>query len=259
MVLAITAQPHRVGRPARWLAVRGRRAARRPLPVRREPAAVAAGYRRAARDGRRAWARTTTTSRPGCRRPGTCCATRSRSRSRRSGSAWAASCSPPRSAAGRTGGRGPGVRAGAGGQAGRQRRATRCSARCRSPRTCCSGTGTRSPRCRPARRCWPPPPATPNQAFRVGDGGVGAAVPHRDDPGDGARPGPRSDRERLAAEGWDVDAALARWDLDMLHADLEEVWQPFAARFAELLRRAVAAPEVPAPRAGGRPGAPPGP
>jgi hypothetical protein len=45
-----------------------------------------------------------------------------------------------------------------------------------------------------------------------------------------------SDRDRLAAEGWDVDAALARWDLDLLHADLEEVWQPFAARFAEVVR-----------------------
>ena len=33
-----------------------------------------------------------------------------------------------------------------------------------------------------------------------------------------------------------VDAALARWDLDVLHADLEEVWQPFAARFAEVVR-----------------------
>ena len=44
------------------------------------------------------WARTTTTWRRGCRRPGTCCARRSRSRSRRSGSAWAGSCSPPRSA-----------------------------------------------------------------------------------------------------------------------------------------------------------------
>ena len=44
-------------------------------------------------------------------------------------------------------------------------------------------------------------------------------------------------RRRLVAEGWDVDAALARWDLDTFHADLEEVWRPFANRFAELVRR----------------------
>ncbi len=35
---------------------------------------------------------------------------------------------------------------------------------------------------------------------------------------------------------WDVLAAAEKWDLETLHADLAEVWSPFAARFAELVR-----------------------
>ncbi len=43
-------------------------------------------------------------------------------------------------------------------------------------------------------------------------------------------------RARLAEDGWDVEAALARWDLETVHEDLREVWEPFARRFAELAR-----------------------
>ena len=44
------------------------------------------------------------------------------------------------------------------------------------------------------------------------------------------------DADQLAGIGFDVRAALARWDLEALHADLAETWQPFALRFAELIR-----------------------
>ena len=75
----------------------------------------------------------------------------------------------------------------------------------------------------------------PNQAFRIGDTAWGLQF-HIETTPDMVRAWAESDRDRLAAEGWDVDAALARWDLDLLHADLEEVWQPFAARFADVVR-----------------------
>ena len=38
------------------------------------------------------------------------------------------------------------------------------------------------------------------------------------------------------AEATGLPAAVARWDLDALHQDLADSWQPFAARFAELVR-----------------------
>jgi GMP synthase (glutamine-hydrolysing) len=76
----------------------------------------------------------------------------------------------------------------------------------------------------------------PNQAFRYGENAWGVQF-HLETTPDLVRSWAEEDRARLEAEGWDLDAALARWDLDTLHADLEEVWQPFAARFAEIARR----------------------
>jgi GMP synthase-like glutamine amidotransferase len=78
-------------------------------------------------------------------------------------------------------------------------------------------------------------PVYPNQAFRVGRSVYGLQF-HIETTPEMVLAWAESDRERLAAEGWDVEAALARWDLDAVHADLEEVWQPFAARFAEVVR-----------------------
>jgi GMP synthase (glutamine-hydrolysing) len=75
-----------------------------------------------------------------------------------------------------------------------------------------------------------------NQAFRVGETAWGLQF-HIETTPELVRAWAAADRERVAAEGWDLDAALARWDLDTLHADLAEVWQPFAARFAEFVRR----------------------
>jgi GMP synthase (glutamine-hydrolysing) len=60
---------------------------------------------------------------------------------------------------------------------------------------------------------------------------------HLETTADMVRSWAEEDRARLEAEGWDLDAALARWDLDTLHADIEEVWQPLAVRFAEVARR----------------------
>ena len=77
----------------------------------------------------------------------------------------------------------------------------------------------------------------PNQAFRVGERAWGLQF-HVETTPEMVRTWAAGDRDRLAGEGWDVDAALASWDLDTLHADLEEVWQPFASRYAELVRTA---------------------
>jgi GMP synthase (glutamine-hydrolysing) len=79
-------------------------------------------------------------------------------------------------------------------------------------------------------------PRYANQAFRYGDSAWGLQF-HIETTPELVRSWAEEDRARLEAEGWDLDAALARWDLDTLHADLEEVWQPFAVRFAEVARR----------------------
>ena len=76
----------------------------------------------------------------------------------------------------------------------------------------------------------------PHQAFRVGDRRPGGCSSTSSRRRRWSRGWAAATGERLTADGWDVDAALARWDLDTLHADLAEVWQPFAARFAELAR-----------------------
>ena len=75
----------------------------------------------------------------------------------------------------------------------------------------------------------------PYQAFRVGEAAWGTQF-HVETTPDTVRAWAAEDAARLTAEGWDVDAALARWDLDTLHEDLAEVWRPFARRFAELVR-----------------------
>jgi GMP synthase-like glutamine amidotransferase len=73
------------------------------------------------------------------------------------------------------------------------------------------------------------------QAFRVGEMAWGTQF-HVETTPDQVRRWAAEDAALLAGEGWDVEAALARWDLETVHADLEEVWQPVAQRFAELAR-----------------------
>jgi GMP synthase (glutamine-hydrolysing) len=75
-----------------------------------------------------------------------------------------------------------------------------------------------------------------NQAFRIGETAWGLQF-HIETTPEIVRAWADGDRSRLAELGWDVDAALARWDLETLHADLAEVWQPFAGRFAEVVRQ----------------------
>ena len=72
----------------------------------------------------------------------------------------------------------------------------------------------------------------PHQAFRLGDRRLGAAVPHRVRHRDDRRLG-RRDAAQLAELGYDADE---RWSPASTRcmADVEEVWQPFAARFAAL-------------------------
>jgi GMP synthase-like glutamine amidotransferase len=76
----------------------------------------------------------------------------------------------------------------------------------------------------------------PNQAFRIGRS-WGLQF-HPETTPEMVRRWAGEDRARLAELGIDVDALLERWDLDQVHADLEEVWQPFAARFVEVVRAA---------------------
>lgn len=75
----------------------------------------------------------------------------------------------------------------------------------------------------------------PNQAFRVGETAWGLQF-HIETTPEMVREWAAADRERLDADGWDLDGALARWDLETAHADLADVWEPFAGRFAELVR-----------------------
>jgi GMP synthase (glutamine-hydrolysing) len=75
-----------------------------------------------------------------------------------------------------------------------------------------------------------------NQAFRIGELAWGLQF-HIETTPEMVRTWAAGDRDRLTELGWDVDAALARWDLETVHADIAEVWQPFASRFAEVVRR----------------------
>lgn len=75
----------------------------------------------------------------------------------------------------------------------------------------------------------------PNQAFRVGETAWGVQF-HLETTPETVRRWAAEDAARLAAEGYDLPAAMRRWDLDAVHDDLAEVWQPFATRFAEVVR-----------------------
>ena len=81
------------------------------------------------------------------------------------------------------------------------------------------------------------------QAYRVGRV-CWALQPHIETTAEIIRDWAESDRDRVDA---DIDALLRR--SDSAHVDIEETWQPFAQRFAEVLRdpssvRAVRAPVV---------------
>ena len=76
----------------------------------------------------------------------------------------------------------------------------------------------------------------PHQAFRVGEAAWGIQFHIETDPAT-VRRWAAVDADQLRSEyDWDVSAALNRWDLERLHADLEEVWRPFVQRFAEVAR-----------------------
>lgn len=83
-------------------------------------------------------------------------------------------------------------------------------------------------------------PAYPNQAFRVGEH-VYALQFHIETDEAMVRSWADSDAVGVAATPYDADTIVAR--AAAVHPDLEEVWAPFAARFADLVRaRATHAP-----------------
>jgi GMP synthase (glutamine-hydrolysing) len=75
----------------------------------------------------------------------------------------------------------------------------------------------------------------PHQAFRVGERAWGLQF-HIETTPELVRDWAADDAPRLAELGYDLPAAAARWDLDALHEQLAEVWEPFAGRFAEVVR-----------------------
>ena len=75
----------------------------------------------------------------------------------------------------------------------------------------------------------------PHQAFRVGERAWGLQF-HIETTPEIVRGWATEDAPRLAELGYDLPAAAARWDLDALHDDLAEAWEPFAGRFAEVVR-----------------------
>jgi GMP synthase-like glutamine amidotransferase len=77
----------------------------------------------------------------------------------------------------------------------------------------------------------------PHQAFRVGQRCWGLQF-HVETTPEIVRQWAAEDAANLAGVGIDIAAVLARRDLDELHADLAEVWQPVAARFVEVVRAA---------------------
>jgi len=76
-----------------------------------------------------------------------------------------------------------------------------------------------------------------HQAFRVGDAAWGVQF-HPETTPEMVRRWAAEDAAALSAEGVDVTALLDRTDLDALHTDIAEVWQPFAARFVDVVREA---------------------
>jgi len=77
-------------------------------------------------------------------------------------------------------------------------------------------------------------PRFANQAFRVGERAWGLQF-HIETTPEMVRGWVAASAVALAEHGVDPQRVLAR--LDEAHADLEEVWRPFTARFAELVRR----------------------
>ncbi|MEN3358990.1 MAG: hypothetical protein V7637_2972 [Mycobacteriales bacterium] len=77
----------------------------------------------------------------------------------------------------------------------------------------------------------------PHQAFRVRERTWGVQF-HIETTAEMVRDWGVEDAAALAGIGIDVAALLSRRDLDEVHADLAEVWQPFAARFVEVAREA---------------------
>ena len=75
----------------------------------------------------------------------------------------------------------------------------------------------------------------PHQAFRVAERAWGLQF-HIETTPELVRRWAAEDAGPLAEIGYDVEAALARWDLESVHADLTEVWEPFVRRFAEVVR-----------------------
>jgi GMP synthase (glutamine-hydrolysing) len=75
----------------------------------------------------------------------------------------------------------------------------------------------------------------PNQAFRVGERAWGLQF-HIETTPAVVRGWAADDALRLAELGYDLPAAAARWDLDALHEEMAHSWQPFAGRFAEVVR-----------------------
>jgi len=76
-----------------------------------------------------------------------------------------------------------------------------------------------------------------HQAFRVRESAWGLQF-HVETTPEMVRRWAAEDAQALAAEGIERDAVLGRTDLDAVHADIAAVWQPFAARFAEVVRAA---------------------
>jgi GMP synthase-like glutamine amidotransferase len=76
-----------------------------------------------------------------------------------------------------------------------------------------------------------------HQAFRVGERTWGLQF-HVETTPEMVRRWAAEDADVLAEIGVDVSALLAGHDLDEVHADLADVWQPVAARFAEAVREA---------------------
>jgi GMP synthase-like glutamine amidotransferase len=75
----------------------------------------------------------------------------------------------------------------------------------------------------------------PHQAYRVGESAWGIQF-HVETTPEIVLRWARGDADRLAEDGWDLLEAVGTWNLEELHADLAEVWSPFAGRFAEVVR-----------------------
>ncbi|MEU8656679.1 hypothetical protein AB0C31_08125, partial [Actinoplanes philippinensis] len=87
----------------------------------------------------------------------------------------------------------------------------------------------------------------PHQAFRIGDRAWGLQF-HIECDAEMIADWARSDSDGLAELGYDADAVVAAAGAAL--ADVEEVWQPFAVRFAALARGTLADADIPNPGTG---------